>query len=158
MTALKSSPYALFLCGRDVVFVREERHQSTDAWRPFAIYVNDRHVMGEPKIPYGYAPRVAIHAPLVFFWASTTVWWSSLEELGSEGAHTFNEEVLAVYPLRDNWVVITELGIAVLDGSFEREVRNFWLDEVVIDFKWSDDVLSLKDLQGRIRAFDLSSI
>lgn len=142
----------------DVVSVREERRQSTDLWRPFSVYVNDCRAPGEPKIPVGYAPRVAIHAPLVFFWASATVWWSSLDELGSGGAHTFDEEVLAVYRWRENWVVITELGIAVLDAGFEREVRNFRLDEVVIDFKWSGDVLSLKDLQERVHDFDLSSI
>jgi len=157
-TELSSRPYAFFFCGMDVVYIREERRQSTDVWRPFAISVNDCRAMGEPRIPVGYPPRVAIHAPLVFFWASATVWWSSLEELGSGGERTFGGDVLAVYRLRDNWVVITELGIVVLDPGFEREVRSFWLDEVVIDFKWSGHVLSLKDLQGRVLDFDLSSI
>src|SRR5262249_26137600 len=155
MTGHASTLYAVFLCGADTVCVIEEAHQSNDLWRSFKVEVNGRATGERREIPMGYAPRLAIHAPLVFFWASDRVWWSSLHESGSEGMQVFSEDVVAVYRLRDHWVVVTELGAVVLDGAFERRIRQFSIDEVVVHHRWSGDVLSLEDLQGRVIDIDL---
>lgn len=159
MTGGASRLYAILLYGRDLVCVLEDNRQADNQWRSFAIDVNGRRAAGEAReIPVGYAPRVAIHPPYIFFWGSATVWWSSLDDSRSGGARTFSEDVLALYRLRDCWVVVTELGVAVLDGAFERQVRHFSVDEVVVDHKWTGDVLSVEDLEGKIIDFDLSSI
>jgi hypothetical protein len=153
--------YVFVLSGRTAVRITHPRREEGETWRSFATYVADHQ--SEPRsweIPRGYPPKLAIHPPVVFFWGSATVWWSYTDNSlpRRAGCRTFSEDVIAVYRVGWHWVVLTELGVTVLDDMLETEVARFATADVVVNHRWDGDTLVMQDLRGKTTRYDCSAL
>jgi hypothetical protein len=94
--------------------------------------------LGEITLEPGETPSVSFCGDGVFIWRETRAFRLRLDAPVKQ--FTFDEPISAIYPLRDNIILVCELSVRLMDNEF-REINRYHSRDILFSGWWEGEVL-----------------
>jgi hypothetical protein len=114
--------------------------------RSYEIFL-DHRFRSEISFLEFYRPSVAMQLPFVFVWGGSRLFRMNSEDGLIEKLLDDGDEILAVYPLGENWCVVGEISLRVYNSLFSEVKWEYSFEEIVLECWWEAGKLCISDLQ-----------